>query len=269
MEILESLDVERQRHGRHRNLVVAATGTGKTLVAAFDYKRLQAAGGYGRLLYVAHRKEILKQSLGAFRLVLRDGAFGELYVDGERPERGEHVFASIQSLHQDVLDQIPPDAFDVVVVDEFHHAAASTYRRLLDHIRPKELLGLTATPERADGQSVLDRFDGQIAAEIRIWEALERNLLCPFQYFGIHDGTDLSHVRWSRRGYDTGELENLYTANDFRVRLVIEELRKNVRDVRAMRALGFCVSIAHAEFMARKFNELGVPAVAVSSDSLI
>ncbi len=266
-EILESLDVERRRHGRHRNLVVAATGTGKTLVAAFDYKRLRAAGGPLRLLYVAHRKEILTQSLSKFRHVLRDGAFGELYVDGERPERNQHVFASIQSLHQDVLDQMPPEAFDVVVVDEFHHAAASTYQRLLDHIRPKELLGLTATPERADGQSVLDRFDGQIAAEIRIWEALERNLLCPFQYFGIHDDTDLSGLRWSRRGYDTGELENLYTANDFRVRLVIEELRKKVQDVRYMRALGFCVSIAHAEFMARKFNEFGVPAVAVSSDS--
>ena len=267
VEILESLDVERQRHGRHRNLVVAATGTGKTLVAAFDYKRLRAAGGYGRLLYVAHRKEILKQSLGAFRLVLRDGAFGELYVDGERPERGEHVFASIQSMHQDVLDQMPPDAFDVVVVDEFHHAAASTYRRLLDRIRPKELLGLTATPERADGQSVLDRFDGRIAAEIRIWEALERSLLCPFQYFGIHDQTDLSHVRWSRRGYDTGELQNLYTANDARVQLVVSELRKKVREVRSMRALGFCVSIAHAEFMAGRFERLGIPAVAVSADS--
>ncbi|MEX1245061.1 MAG: DUF3427 domain-containing protein [Thermoanaerobaculia bacterium] len=267
VEILENLEVERQRHGRHRNLVVAATGTGKTLVAAFDYKRLKASGGHGRLLYVAHRKEILKQSLGAFRHVLRDGAFGELYVDGERPEKGQHVFASIQSLSQMALDQMPPDAFDVVVVDEFHHAAASTYRRLLDHIRPKELLGLTATPERADGQSILDRFDGRLAAEIRIWEALERSLLCPFQYFGIHDQTDLSNVRWSRRGYDTTELQNLYTANDFRVRLVIEELRKKVRDVRSMRALGFCVSIAHAEFMAKRFGEYGVPAVAVSAES--
>jgi superfamily II DNA or RNA helicase/HKD family nuclease len=267
VEILEKLQVERQRHGRHRNLVVAATGTGKTLVAAFDYKRLKAAGARGRLLYVAHRKEILKQSLGAFRHVLRDGAFGELYVDGERPERGEHVFASIQSLSQIALDQMPPDAFDIVVVDEFHHAAASTYRRLLDHIQPKELVGLTATPERADGQSILDRFDGRIAAEIRLWEALERSLLCPFQYFGIHDQTDLSHVRWSRRGYDTSELQNLYTGNDVRVRLVVEELRKKVRDVSSMRAIGFCVSIAHAEFMAAKFNQYGIPSVAVSAES--
>ena len=177
------------------------------------------------------------------------------------------MFASIQSLHQVPLDQMPPDAFDVVVVDEFHHAAASTYQRLLDHIRPKELVGLTATPERADGQSVLDRFDGRIAAEIRIWEALERNLLCPFQYFGIHDQTDLSHVHWSRRGYDTSELQNLYTANDARARLVVEELRRKIRDVRSMRALGFCVSIAHADFMAARFNQFGIPAVAVSADS--
>jgi superfamily II DNA or RNA helicase len=267
VEILEALSVERERHGRHRNLIVAATGTGKTLVAAFDYKRLRAGAGVDRVLYVAHRKEILKQSLGAFRLVLRDGAFGELYVDGERPDRGQHVFASIQSLNQVSLDQMAPDAFDIVIVDEFHHAAASTYRRLLDHIRPQELVGLTATPERADGQSVLDRFDGRIAAEIRIWEALERGLLCPFQYFGIHDQTDLSHVRWSRRGYDTSELQNLYTANDARVRIVVEELRRKVRDIHAMRALGFCVSIAHAEFMAARFNQFNISAVAVSSDS--
>ncbi len=266
-EILEKLDVERAVHGRHRNLVVAATGTGKTFVAAFDYKRLQRQTENPNLLYVAHRKEILTQSLMAFRVVLRDRQFGELYVDGERPEEGRHVFASIQSLSQIDLGQLPPDFFDVVVVDEFHHAAASTYTRLLDHLRPKELIGLTATPERADGREILDRFDGRIAAEIRIWEALDRGLLCPFQYFGIHDQTDLSHVRWSRRGYDIAELENLYTGNDARVRLVIAEIERKISHPRRMRALGFCVSIAHAQFMAQRFSAHGLPAAAVSADS--
>src|SRR5690606_17843873 len=151
-EILDDLASERAR-GHHRNLVVAATGTGKTIVAALDYQRLRREGTNEprpRLLFVAHRREILEQSLDAFRAVLRDGAFGELLVGDERPVRGEHVFASIQSLSAERIAQLAPDAFEVVIVDEFHHAAADSYQRLLDHVRPRVLLGLTATPERAD-----------------------------------------------------------------------------------------------------------------------
>ena len=154
-EMLEKLAVERERHGRHRNLVVAATGTGKTIVSALDFKRLKQQMGDPSLLFVAHRQEILRQSLSAFRQVLRDGAFGELYVDGHRPDEWRHVFASVQGLAQQDLDAIDPQAFDVVIVDEFHHATAPTYRRLLDHLRPKELIGLTATPERTDADDIL------------------------------------------------------------------------------------------------------------------
>ncbi len=221
-EILERIETERIRHDRHRNLVVAATGTGKTIVAALDFKRLRRSLGNPSLLYVAHRKEILTQALQTFRTVLRDGIFGELYVDGSRPEEGRHIFASVQSLAQVPLAQLPPKSFDIVIIDEFHHAAAPTYERLLNHFEPRELIGLTATPERADGRSVLDWFGGRIAAELRLWEALERGLLCPFQYFGVADGTDLSGVAWTRGGYQDSELENLYTANDARVRLVSE-----------------------------------------------
>ena len=269
-EILEKLDAERRRHGRWKNLVVAATGTGKTIVAALDYRRLRhdpALGPDPRLLFVAHRQEILTQSLGAFRQVLRSGDFGELYVDGEVPSGWRHVFGSVQSLAQMDLARLPPDTFDIVVVDEFHHAAAPTYRRLLHHLHPTLLLGLTATPERTDADDVLHYFDGHIAAEMRLWDALERNLLCPFQYFGLHDNSDLSGVRWSRRGYDTAELENLYTANDARVGLVLQQLTDKHRDPTSMRALGFCVSIAHAEFMARKFTAAGLPSLAVSADT--
>jgi superfamily II DNA or RNA helicase/HKD family nuclease len=266
-EILERLAVERERHHRFRTLVVAATGTGKTIVAALDYRRLRDEFGDLRLLFVAHRKELLGQSLSAFRQVLREGSFGELYVDGYRPRDWRHVFASVQSLAQLDLADLKPEAFDVVIVDEFHHAAAPTYERLLDNLRPKYLVGLTATPERADGESVLGWFDGRIAIELRLWEALERGLLCPFHYFGVHDNTDLSGVTWSRRGYDVRELENLYTANHARVGLIARALAEKVADLRRMRALGFCVSIAHAEFMAREFNRIGLPSLAVSSES--
>ena len=267
VEILERLATERERHGRHRNLVVAATGTGKTVVAALDYKRLAAGRAYPALLFVAHRREILDQSLQMFRVVLKDGTFGEEFYDGERPQADQHVFASIQSLIRVNFEELPPDHFKIVIIDEFHHSEAPTYKRLLDHLRPQELLGLTATPERADERSILARFDGRMAVELRLWEALERGLLCPFQYFGLHDNVDISGISWRRRGYDTAELENLYTANDARAGLIVKELRKKVADPLQMRALGFCVSIGHAEFMARKFNEAGIRAAPVSANS--
>lgn len=215
-EILEELAAERAVHRRRRNLVVMATGTGKTVVAALDYRRLQQAGEVESLLFVAHQEQILRQSRSVFRHVLRDGTFGETFVAGERPEKWRHVFASIQSLHR---ADIQPERFDMVIVDEFHHAEAATYTRLLDALRPRILLGLTATPERADGQDVRRWFDGRTAVELRLWEALERQLLAPFQYFGVHDEVDLSTLRWKRgQGYDHTELGNLYTGHHARAR---------------------------------------------------
>jgi superfamily II DNA or RNA helicase len=269
-EILDKLAVERYRHNRWRNLVVAATGTGKTVVAALDYQRLCDEIANGRplkLLFIAHRKEILQQSLTTFRHVLRDGAFGELYVDGHRPDEWQHVFASVQSLQSIDLERVAPDAFDVVIVDEFHHAAAPTYRRLLEHLQPRVLLGLTATPERTDGVSILHWFGDRIAVELRLWDALERQLLSPFHYFGLHDNTNLSQVRWSRGAYDRAQLENVYIGDDARVVQILAELQRKVTDVRAMRALGFCVGIEHARYMARRFNEAGIPSLHVSADS--
>jgi superfamily II DNA or RNA helicase/HKD family nuclease len=266
-EILEKLAAERERHHRFKNLVVAATGTGKTIVAVLDFRRLRAQMGDPRLLFVAHRQEILKQSLSAFRQVLRDGSFGELYVDGHRPDEWQHVFASIQSLAQLDAKDLNPDAFDVVIVDEFHHAAAPTYRKMLERLKPKILLGLTATPERTDAGDILGYFDGHIAAELRLWDALERGLLCPFQYFGLSDNTDLSSVTWSRQGYDVTALERIYTGDDARVRLVLQQVQNKLRDTKTMRALGFCVSIAHAEFMARRFTEAGLSSQAVSANT--
>lgn len=263
-EILDAVEAERIVHDRHRNLVVAATGTGKTVIAALDYRRLCLDGQQPSLLFVAHRREILEQSLRTYREVLGEGSFGELYVDGKRPERWQHVFASVQSLTSYGVETIPRDAYDIVVIDEFHHAEARTYRRIIDHLRPRELLGLTATPERSDGTDVRRFFDGRTAAELRLWDALGADLLCPFHYFVAADGTDLRALSWKRGRYDEGELENLFTGNDARARIVLKELRDKVADIGAMRALGFCVSVAHAEYMARVFRDAGIPALAVS-----
>ena len=267
-EMLEQLEVERTVHGRHRNLLVAATGTGKTVVAALDYRNLMAGSNQPpRLLFIAHRIEILKQAQRTYREVLADGSFGELWGQGDRPEVGRHIFATIQSISR-AIDEIPPGAFDVVVVDEFHHAAASTYRRVLDHFTPRELLGLTATPERADGIDVAEEFfGGRTAAEMRLWDALEAELLSPFHYFGISDNVDLRHVAWKRGRYDFAELENVYTGNDARSRIILKELADKVGDIRDMRALGFCVGVRHAQYMADTFTRAGVPARAVSGDT--
>ena len=245
---------------------MAATGTGKTVVAALDYRRLSTEGHRPTLLFVAHRREILQQSLRTFRAVQHDANFGEELFEGRKPTEYRHVFASIQSLSR-TLEALPPKHFQIVIVDEFHHAEADTYRRLLDHVEPVELLGLTATPERSDERDILARFDGRFASELRLWDALEAGLLCPFQYFGLHDNTDISHVAWSRKGYDSEALERVYTADDARARLVIREVAEKHADIKAMRALGFCVTISHAEFMARRFNEAGIPALAVSANS--
>ena len=175
-EMLEDLDAGRVLHDRHRNLIVAATGTGKTVVAALDYRRLvrEVHGRDLTLLFVAHRKEILLQARRMYQEVLTDPMFGELLVGGDEPTTWRHVFASIQSLSAERLSKLEPNRFDVVVVDEFHHAEAASYRRLLDHVQPIELLGLTATPERGDGVDVRDFFGGRVAAELRLWEALDR-----------------------------------------------------------------------------------------------
>ncbi len=266
--MLEQLELARSR-GHHRNLLVSATGTGKTVMAAVDYARLRQRLPRARLLFVAHRKEILMEGARpTFCQALRDPSFGELWVDGRRPADFEHVFASIQSLNAGGLEHLKPDHFDVVIIDEFHHAAAASYRKLLDLVEPRELLGLTATPERSDGLDVLRWFDGRIAAELRLWDAIDQHRLSPFVYYGIHDGIDLRDVPWKRgRGYDVEALTNVLTANDVWARQVIHQLSGRVDDVHSIRCFGFCVSVEHARFMARVFNQLGIASSAVWGDS--
>jgi superfamily II DNA or RNA helicase len=262
--MLDALEAERRR-GHRRNLLVAATGTGKTWVSAFDYRRLHAEG-LKKLLFVAHRDEILLQSQQVFQLVMKDVAFGERFVANERPDVGRQVFASIQSLSRHV-EEMDAEAWDVVIVDEFHHAEASTYQRLLEKLKPSVLIGLTATPERADGKSILHYFDDRIACDLRLWQALDEGLLAPFHYFGINDGTDLRDLAFSRGQYGTAELEGVYTTDLGRIRRIIDAVYKECPDPASMRALGFCVGIGHAALMANAFREAGLPAVALTGNS--
>ena len=273
-EILDKLDAERMVRNYWRNLVVAATGTGKTVISALDYKRFrkQNPGKPCRLLFVAHREEILQQSLVTFRAVLKDANFGSMFVGSYRPESIDHLFMSIQTFNsQSFTEKTSSDFYDYIIVDEFHHAAAPTYQKLLAYYQPKILLGLTATPERMDGKSILPYFNNRIAAEIRLPEAIDRKLLSPFQYFGVTDTVDLDSLKWANGGYDRTELSNLYTLSgavaNRRADLVISSLLKYVTDIDEVKGLGFCVTVEHARFMANYFNGRGIPSLCLTGQS--
>lgn len=269
-DMLERLDAERKLHERTSNLLVAATGTGKTVMAALDYRRLcQQAGKDLRLLFVAHRYEILEQSLTTYRNVLGKPDFGELHVAGNLPEEWDHVFSSIQALRkQEALAKFGPNHFDVIVIDEFHHATADTYSRLIKYFHPQQMLGLTATPERMDGLHVQEEyFEGRIAAELRLWEAMENDLLSPFHYFGVADGTNMTKLSWKGGSYDRKEMDNLFIGDVQRADLIVREVEDKVADAQSMRALGFCVSIDHAQFMADHFCAKNIKSQALSSET--
>lgn len=273
-EILDRLRAEREVRGHFRNLVVAATGTGKTVIAALDYRGFARSHPQvaKRLLFIAHREEILKQSQETFRGVLKDANFGELWVGNQKPESMMYLFASIQTLNfQRLWEHLPADYFDYIVIDETHHAAAESYEQVLTSFTPQILLGLTATPERLDGKSILDYFDNRIAAEIRLPEAIDRKLLCPFQYFGVTDTVDLTDLHWVRGGYDRRELTNVYSMNtavaNKRADHILRQLDKYTADMEQLKALGFCVSVEHAQFMADYFNRANVPSIALCGQS--
>jgi HKD family nuclease len=233
--LLEQIELARQQD-RHRNLLVSATGTGKTVMAAVDYARLRQRLPRARLLFVAHREEILSQSRATFAHAMRDASFGELWVGGDRPTKFDHVFASIQSLSASGLEALDPKHFDVVIVDEFHHAAAASYERLLERVQPVELLGLTATPERSDGLPILHWFGDRIAAELRLWDAIDQHRLVPFSYYGIADSLDLREISWRRgKGYDVLGLTQAITGTDVWARSVLHQVRERSGSVERTR----------------------------------
>lgn len=270
--ILEKLQVERNLHNRNRNLVVAATGTGKTIISAFDFARFYNKNPEAKFLFIAHREEILKQALGAYRGVLKNSAFGELWVGNNKPSKYQQLFASIQSLNNQLSSNtttfsLSEDYFDYIVIDEVHHISASSYRTVLNHFCPQILLGLTATPERHDGSDILQDFCQVIAAEIRLPEAINQRHLSPFQYFAIDDDTDLTKISWSKGRYDIAELTHLYTYNDQRVLRIIQSMQEVVTAISHMRALAFCVSKEHAKFMAQKFTLHNIACGVLTSDN--
>jgi len=257
-EILEEFKAQREIHNRFRNLLVAATGTGKTVISAFDYKRFKELTDHAKLLFIAHKKEILLQARATFQGVLKDNNFGELWVDGITPDSNEYVFASVQTInnHIDSLN-LTSDYYDYIIIDEVHHIAANSYRPILKKFTPKILLGLTATPERMDNENIINDFCGVISAEIRLSEALNRKLLCPFQYFGLSDKVDLKNIKWQNGKYSASELTDAFNTSS-RVGDVIEKCAEYLTDINEVRALCFCVTQIHAKFMSEKFNEAGL-----------
>ncbi len=267
-EILDKLIAERKLHNRNRNLVVAATGTGKTVIAAFDFKQFQRQHTHCRMLFVVHREEILHQARAVFRNILRDQNFGELWVGTNSPDHLEQLFISVQTFRsQKLWQRLAAEFYDYIVIDETHHVPAGSYSELTSYFTPRVLLGLTATPERTDGEDILKYFDHHICAEIRLPDAINRKLLSPFQYFCITDSVDYSKLTWQRGRYVQKEMDNLITGNHFRVELIIQKTQELLLDINSTRGLCFCVNKKHAHFMADQFQQHSILAMTLTADT--
>ena len=245
--------------GAKRALVQAATGVGKTYLAAFDSKN------YERVLFVAHREEILKQAAESFKNVRDSDDYGFFNGDSKCTDKSV-IFASVATLGRpDYLNEkyFAPDYFTYVVIDEFHHAVNEQYQRIVDYFKPKFLLGLTATPERMDGKNIYEICDYNVPYEISLKEAINKGMLVPFHYYGIFDETDYSKLHIVRGRYDEKELNETYIGNVSRYELIYKYYCK----YGSRQALGFCCSREHAREMAKEFSKRGIPSVAVFSDA--
>ncbi|MDZ4088041.1 MAG: DUF3427 domain-containing protein [Tabrizicola sp.] len=247
---------ETRRSGHWAGLVVLATGLGKTWLAAFD------SLPFARVLFVAHRDEILSQAMSSFRRIRPEARFGRF--DGtEKDEAADILFASIQTIGRvGHLRRFAPDAFDYIVVDEFHHASAASYRGLLDHFTPRFLLGLTATPDRSDGADLLALCGDNLVYHCDLFAGIEAGLLAPFRYLGVPDEVDYAQIPWRSTQFDPTALEAAL-ATESRAANALEQFTRH----RAGPAIGFCCSVRHAEFMADHFRRHGFRAVAVHSGS--
>lgn len=272
-QILDKLRVEREDRGNFKNLIVAATGTGKTVISAFDYQEFARTHSRARILFTAHREEILRQSLNTYRSVLQDANFGTLWVGSNRPQEAseyEHLFVSISmfnSRFEEFFALLDSDFYDYIVIDEAHHSQADSYRKLFDHFQSQLLVGLTATPERMDGKDLRPDFGNRISAEIRLPQALQAGLLTPFQYLCISDDTDLSDDSlWSGQKYNIERLADKLCAKT-RAQLIVNALHKYLADEYTCRALCFCVNKRHADFMAEQLRLYGFNAQSLTSDT--
>lgn len=254
-EALAALEATRAA-GHGAALVVLATGLGKTWLSAFDSDRPE----FRRILFVAHREEILTQALTTFRTIRPYANLG-YYTGRERAPEADVLFASIQTLGRERhLQRFDPREFDYIIVDEFHHAAAQSYRRVLDYFEPAFLLGLTATPDRTDGRDLLALCEHNLVYRCDLAEGIRRGLLSPFAYYGVPDDVDYSQIPWRSTRFDEEAL-TAAVATQARARNALEQYRR----LGGIRTLGFCVSKRHADFMAEFFRAAGVRAVAVHS----
>ena len=245
--------------GAKRALVQAATGVGKTYLAAFDSK------SYERVLFVAHREEILKQAAASFRNVRNSEDYG-FFTGEEKSTDKSVIFASVATLgRSEYLSEkyFAPDYFQYLVIDEFHHAVNEQYQRIVKYFKPQFLLGLTATPERMDCRNIYELCDYNVPYEISLKDAINKGMLVPFHYYGIYDDTDYSGLHLIRGRYDEKELNETYIGNVHRHDLIYKYYCK----YGSKKALGFCCSRAHAEEMAKEFCERGIPSVAVYSNA--
>jgi superfamily II DNA or RNA helicase/diadenosine tetraphosphate (Ap4A) HIT family hydrolase/HKD family nuclease len=257
-EALKSLS-DARREGKNRGLVVLATGLGKTYLSAFDFK---AMGGE-RALFVAHREEILEQAKDSWQRVFPDKLAGT-YRGGKREKEVDLLFASVQTLARSAhLAQFLPHHFDYIVVDEFHHAAAATYRKILGHFAPRFLLGLTATPERMDGRSLLDLCGDNLVFRRNLVHGISARLLVPFRYFGVKDEVDFAPIPW-RSGRFAPEALTAAVTTEARAEQALREYERRAAEG-ARRTLCFCCTVEHADFMAAFFRARGKQAVAVHS----
>ncbi len=276
IKVLEKLQFEREMMHSYKNLIIAATGTGKTAISAFDYKDfnkkiIKDYGRQARLLFVAHREKILKQARSTYRSVMVDGNFGEIWTGRIAPSsRGnlERLFVTIQTLNNnwDIFERMGADFYDYVVIDEVHHSASGSYREIFSRMKPKVFIGLTATPERMDGKEIKPDFNDRFAAEIRLQEALNQQLLSPFDYFCVtDDSVDLSRMACCGDKYDTAELNRAYNNNSQRFGLIQKALDNYVNDPFDCKAVCFCCSIEHAVYMDTMFHKNGYRSMAVTS----
>lgn len=246
-----------RKDGASRALVQAATGVGKTYIAAFDSQKFQ------RVLFVAHREEILKQAADAFRNVRGTGDFG-FFGNNRHDTKGQVIFAMVESLGKETYlkpDYFRPDDFDYLCVDEMHHGVTAQYRKIMDYFHPRFMLGLTATPERMDGRDVYALCDYNVPYELNLKDAINKGMLVPFHYYGIYDDTDYSKLHIVKGHYDTDDLDKAYIGNARRYDLIYRYYEKYAR----LRAIGFCSSRNHAVDIAREFCSRGVKAAAVIS----
>lgn len=242
-----------QQDNKHKALLISATGTGKTYLSAFAVKKANPK----RLLFLAHREQILKQACKTFAKIIPDIQYGILsanHKDFHKP----YLFATINMLSKEEnLTQFTPTHFDYIIIDETHRAGASSYLKILNYFQPQFLLGMTATPERTDGFDIYQLFDHNIAYEIRLNQAMQENLLCPFHYFGITDIT-----------VDDQEINDNSTFNDLttdaRVTHIINQSQYYGFSGERLRGLIFCSQIEEAQILSQKFNERGFNTIALS-----